>query len=85
MKDRMPPIKIGKKPFRATIYQQINRIRWLTYCIVWYKPVVIVRGPLVWLKRRIKKTKTLSDKREAIRFAEGIYSRLTALSQNGKV
>lgn len=85
MKDRMPPIKIGQEPFRVTIYECINRTHWLAYYIVWYKPVFRVRGPLAWLERRIKKTKTLSDKREAIRFAEGIYSRLTALSQNGTV
>jgi hypothetical protein len=85
MQDKMLPIKIGQKPFRVTIYEQVNCIRWLTYVIVWYHPIYRVRGSITWRVRQIKKTKTIADKREATQFAKSIYLRLTALSQNGIV
>jgi hypothetical protein len=80
MSERMTPIKFGKEPFAVTIYEVINRTHWIAYRIVWYKPVLRIRGALFWREGRgKKKQKQFSDKGEAIRYAEEIFSMLMAL------
>jgi hypothetical protein len=75
----MKPMKFGKEPFAVTIYEVINRTDWRAYRIVWYHPVIRVRGALGWLNGRKKKQKQFSDKGEAIRYAERVFSKLMAL------
>jgi hypothetical protein len=78
MSERMTPIKFGKEPFAITIYEVINRTDWLACRIVWYKPVIRVRGALRWMNGRKKEQKQFSDKGEAIRYAERVLSKLMA-------
>jgi hypothetical protein len=79
----MKPLKFGRKPFAVTIYEVINRTNWLAYRIVWYKPLLRVRGKLFEIKgrKKKKKQKQFADKRAAIRYAEEVFSKLVALGR----
>jgi hypothetical protein len=79
MNDRMKPIKFGQKPFEVTIYEAVNRKSWIIYFIVWYKPVIRIRGDLRWVDRWRKQQRALADKNEAIRYAKKICSKLMVL------
>ena len=78
----MTPIKFGKEPFAVTIYEVINRTHWIAYRIVWYKPLLRVRGKLFEIKARKKKQKQFSDKPEAIQHAKEVWLKLMALGRN---
>lgn len=78
----MKPIKFGKKPLEVTIYEVINRTDWLAYRIVWYKPVIRVRGTLRWMNGRKKEQKQFSDKGEAIQYAKEVWLNLMALGRS---
>jgi hypothetical protein len=80
---RNRPIKFGRKPFQVTIYESVNRKHWTIYFIVWYKPVIRIRGDLRWVDRWQKQQTALADKNEAIRYANQICSMLMALTNAG--